>query len=374
MKERKQYAREFKLMAVELSYTRNDIGKLALELDIKADLIYRWRREFSRTENNSFPGQGNVALSPQEAEIARLKKQLREAELERDIPKKGSKHLLQERWKIFGFIKAHSQVYTIEKMCKVFKVSRSGYYAWLNSKPGKRALENQQLLGQIKQVYEKSRKTYGSPRITMALKASAVAVSRPRVARLMQQARLRAVQSRKFRVTTDSKHNFPVSENLLDRNFTSDRIAAAWVSDITYIRTLAGWLYLTIVLDLADRKVIGWALSSTMKAEETSIAALKMALANRKVNKPLIFHSDRGVQYACEAFRKELQANAMIRQSMSRKANCWDNAVAESFFKTLKTECVYVNKFENQKQAATTVFDYIEIWYNRQRIHSALGY
>jgi putative transposase len=259
-------------------------------------------------------------------------------------------------------------------MCKVFKVSRSGFYAWLNSRPGKRELENQELVRQIKLVYEKSRKTYGSPRITMALKAQAVSVSRPRVARLMQQAQLRAVQSRKFRVTTDSEHFYAVSDNLLDRNFTFQGIAEAWVSDITYIKTLAGWLYLTVVLDLADRQVIGWALSSTMKAEDTTVAALRMALANRKISKPLIFHSDRGVQYACGEFRKELNATPLITQSMSRKANCWDNAVAESFFKTLKTECVYVQKFENQKQAATTVFEYIEVWYNRQRIHSALNY
>ena len=259
-------------------------------------------------------------------------------------------------------------------MCKVFCVSRSGYYAWLDSKPSKRALENRELSSKIKQIYEKSRKTYGSPRITMALKASAVIVSRPRVARLMQQAKLRAVQSRKFKITTDSKHSFTISKNLLDRNFTAANLAEAWVSDITYIRTFSGWLYLTIVLDLADRKVVGWALNNTMKAEDTTVAALKMALVNRKVNKPLIFHSDRGVQYACQEFRKALRANPWITQSMSRKANCWDNAVAESFFKTLKTECVYNHKFENQKQAATTIFEYVEVWYNRQRIHSALGY
>ena len=259
-------------------------------------------------------------------------------------------------------------------MCKAFKVSRSGYYGWLNSKPSKRATENQEILREISLLHKESGQTYGSPRISKALKAKNIPASRPRVARLMKQANLRAKRVKKFRVTTDSRHSYPVSENLLDRNFTVNAVGKAWVSDITYIRTLTGWLYLTVVLDLADRKVIGWALSKTMKAKDTTVAAFKMAIRNRPVIQPLIFHSDRGVQYACDEFRQELRAYTLIRQSMSRKANCWDNAVAESFFKTLKVECVYDYKFENQKEAAATVFEYIEIWYNRKRLHSSLGY
>lgn len=259
-------------------------------------------------------------------------------------------------------------------MCKAFKVSRSGYYGWLHSEPSKRAIENQEILRQISLIHKESRKTYGSPRISKALKAKDVSVSRPRVARLMKQAELRAKRVKRFKVTTDSKHSYQVSENLLNRNFTAKATGQAWVSDITYIRTIKGWLYLTVVLDLADRKVIGWALSRTMKAKDTTIAAFKMAVKNRPVIQPLIFHSDRGVQYACDEFRQELNAYPLIRQSMSRKANCWDNAVAESFFKTLKVECVYDYKFENQKEAAATVFEYIEIWYNRKRLHSSLGY
>lgn len=259
-------------------------------------------------------------------------------------------------------------------MCKAFKVSRSGFYGWLHSEPSKRAIENKEILREISFIHEESRKTYGSPRISKALKAKDIPVSRPRVARLMKQAELRAKRVRKFKVTTDSKHSYQVSENLLDRKFTANATGQAWVSDMTYIRTITGWLYLTMVLDLADRKVIGWALSKTMKAEETTVAAFKMAVKNRPVIQSLIFHSDRGVQYACEGFRQELKAYPLIRQSMSRRANCWDNAVAESFFKTLKVECVYDYKFVDQQEAATTVFEYIEIWYNRKRIHSSLGY
>ncbi len=259
-------------------------------------------------------------------------------------------------------------------MCQVLQVSRSGYYEYLKGVVCKREEENKKLLAVIKQLHQKSKQRYGSPRIQQALKAQHMAVSRPRVARLMKQAHIKAQLKRRFKVTTDSQHQYAVSENLLKRNFTAATLGQAWVSDITYIQTIAGWLYLTIVLDLADRKVVGWALSETMKAQDTTVAALKMAIKNRTITQALIFHSDRGVQYACEEFGKELQACSLIRQSMSRKADCWDNAVAESFFKTLKTEGVYGHQFENQKVAATTIFEFIEIWYNRERLHSSLGY
>ena len=259
-------------------------------------------------------------------------------------------------------------------MCKVFKISRSSYYDSLKGSVSERARENEKLLSLIMEEHKKSKKRYGSPRIFKALKAKDVKVSRPRVARIMKLAQIRANMIKKFKVTTDSKHSFAVSENLLNRNFFASSTGQAWVSDITYIRTLTGWLYLTVVLDLADRKVIGWALSETMKAKETTVAALKMAITNRPVAQELIFHSDRGVQYACDEFRNVLRAYPLIRQSMSRRANCWDNAVAESFFKSLKTECVYGTRFENQRAAAVEIFEYIEAFYNRERLHSSLGY
>jgi putative transposase len=192
-------------------------------------------------------------------------------------------------------------------MCKAFKVSRSGFYGWLHSEPSKRAMENQEILQEISLIHKESGQTYGSPRISKALIAKDIPVSRPRVARLMKQAELRAKRIKRFKVTTDSKHSYPVSENLLDRKFTVNATGQAWVSDITYIRTITGWLYLTVVLDLADRKIIGWALSKTMKAKETTIAAFKMAVKNRPVIQSLIFHSDRGIQYACDEFRQELE-------------------------------------------------------------------
>lgn len=265
--------------------------------------------------------------------------------------------------------------YPIEKMCRVLHVSRSGYYSWLCAGPSNRKLENADLTVRIRKIYSKSRSTYGSPRITKELRAQGTLISRPRVARLMRCAGLRSIVARRYRVaTTDSRHGFHVAENLLDRDFRTGILGRAWVSDLTYIRTTQGWLYLTAVIDLADRKVIGWALSNNMTAKDTSLAAWKMAVHNRSVAPDLIFHSDRGVQYACNEFTSLLKAYPTVRQSMSRKGNCWDNAVAESFFKTLKSECTDHLQKLNLKQTEIAVFDYIECWYNTHRRHSALNY
>ncbi len=258
-------------------------------------------------------------------------------------------------------------------MCKVLGVSKSGYYSWLKRKPSKRAVENQKLMEQIRQIHKKSKYTYGSPRVTEELKINYVHVSRRRVARLMQKAGIRSITKKKFVATTDSKHNYPVAPNLLNREFRVEVPGKVWVSDITYIRTIEGWLYLTVIIDLFDRKVIGWSMSSTLKTSETIAPAWMMALMNRPLTDKLIFHSDRGIQYACSEL-KELIRNPQVIQSMSRKGNCWDNAVAESFFKTIKTEWIYRFVYTTKKQAVISVFEYIETWYNTQRRHSALNY
>lgn len=179
---------------------------------------------------------------------------------------------------------------------------------------------------------------------------------------------------RKFKATTDSNHKYPVCRNLLDRNFSPSRLNEAWVSDITYIQTNQGWLYLTTIIDLFDRQVIGWSLSASLHTSQTIIPAWKMAISKRNINIDLIFHSDRGIQYASKTFRTFIKSNPLVTQSMSRKGNCWDNAVAESFFKTLKVELIYGDDFKTIEQAKTAVFEYIEIWYNRKRLHSFLGY
>ncbi len=256
----------------------------------------------------------------------------------------------------------------------MLKVSVSGYYYWLKHPVSLREQKEQELVEQIKQVHEQSKCRYGSPRIAVELREQGIQVSRPRVARVMQKHHIQSIVRKKYRVqTTDSGHACTVAENHLARDFYAARPAEKWVSDLTYIRTGEGWLYLTVVLDLADRKVVGWALSEAMDAEVTTVAAWQMAVRNRPLFHSLLFHSDRGVQYACSAFQEQLEGMPVLR-SMSRRGNCWDNAVAESFFKTMKTEMVYHHKFATIAEAKLAVFEYIESFYNRKRRHSALGY
>jgi len=265
-------------------------------------------------------------------------------------------------------------MYPIEKMCKVLKVSRSCYYRWYSGGVSKRELENIEFTKLIKKIFYESKQRYGSPRIAAELRKQGYLISKVRVSKLMKLNYLRSKVKRKYRATTDSNHKFLISKNHLNREFTPATLNEVWVSDITYVRTAQGWLYLTTIIDLYDRQVIGWALSSNLSTKRTIIPAWRMALSKRNITKPLIFHSDRGVQYASNLFRKHLKNNELITQSMSRKGNCWDNAVAESFFKTLKTELIYHEKYESILQAKTSIFEYIEIWYNRKRLHSSLGY
>nr|WP_111631448.1 IS3 family transposase [Larkinella arboricola] len=372
-KTRRHYDEEFKKLAVDLAMVKGSLTSTANELGITPDILARWRRErLPQQDKNSSSRQ---QLSQEQQEIIRLKRELKEAQLERDILKKGSRHLLQERREIFRFIKAHVAMFPVEKMCKVLKVSRSGYYSWLKQKPSKRVQETENLLKQIRTVFSASKQTYGSPRITQELLSQGIKISRPRVARLMRKAHLKSLIKKKFVVaTTDTNHSYPVAANHLNRNFNPSQPGKAWVSDLTYISTSEGWVYLTIIMDLYDRKIIGWSLSQSMKAIETTIAAWQMAVKNRPITRNLIFHSDRGIQYACPAFTQLLKKHPLVLQSMSRKGNCWDNAVAESFFKSLKSELVYHQDFQTRAEAKQSVFEYIEIWYNRQRRHSGLGY
>jgi len=254
------------------------------------------------------------------------------------------------------------------------KVSTSGYYKWTKRIPTKQQERRVLLTKEIKNVYEKSKRRYGSPRITAELKRNEINASQPFVAKLMRKENIRSIIKKKFKVTTDSAHKYPVVENKLMQDFNVAGQNQVWVSDLTYIPTEEGWIYLTTVIDLFDRKVIGWALSSRMYARETSIPALKMALLNRPLDKEkiLTFHSDRGVQYACGEFVNEI-GNHNIERSMSRKGNCWDNAVAESFFKTIKVELIYQNKYKTRKEAELSIFEYIEGWYNTNRRHKQLN-
>ena len=258
-------------------------------------------------------------------------------------------------------------------MCKVLGISRSSYYDWLSRCASKRSIMNRYLGFKVRKVYKESRGTYSSPRITACLQEEGLQVTRPRVARIMNRLGIRSKLRKRFRVTTNSNHSYALAPNLLDRNFNVSTPSQVWVSDITYIPVQTGWVYLTIIMDLYDRKIIGWSMSERLKTDHTTLSAFQMARRNRSIKNDLIFHSDRGVQYAADLFKKQL-AEHKIKQSMSRKGDCWDNAVAENFFKTIKTECVYHQSFENKQQARLELFAYIEYWYNNNRKHSALGY
>jgi transposase InsO family protein len=273
----------------------------------------------------------------------------------------------------FRFIEDHRDTWPVRLMCDALEVSRSGYYAWCGRPESTRVAANRALLAAIRRVYARHRGRYGAPRIHAALRAEGRLVSRGRVERLMHRHGIRAMTQRRFRVvTTDSNHSLPVAANLLGQTFLATRPNEIWLADITYIPTGEGWLYLATVLDLFSRKVVGWAMRDHMR-QELTIAALTMAIQRQRPGPGLIHHSDRGSQYAAGGYRQVLDA-ANIVQSMSRKGNCWDNAPMESFFHTLKTELVHHAAYATREAAKRDLFAYIEGYYNRQRIHSALGY
>lgn len=270
------------------------------------------------------------------------------------------------------FISDHREIFRVGLMCNVLEVSRSGYYVWLNRPECLRKKENDRLTAQIKVIYGQKRKIYGSPRIHRELKDKGISCSRNRVARIMKQEGIRAIVPRKFKATTDSKHNLPVAPNLLKQDFDIKEPNKVWLADITYIPTHEGWLYLAAVMDLGCRRIKGWSMSNRL-TKELALDALKMAICNNPETKGIIHHSDRGSQYASLEYQKLLKSNGLIC-SMSRKGNCWDNAPMESFFHTLKTEWVYGLKYNTRQEAKDSLFDYIEVFYNRQRRHSALQY
>ena len=272
----------------------------------------------------------------------------------------------------YQFIKDNSSGFSVEGMAAALNVSRSGYYAWLSRPRSRRAEDNIRLDVEIKSVYERSQRRYGSVKITRELLKRGKKYSRNRVASRMREMGVASKARKKFKATTHSKHNYPVAPNLLNRNFTASAPNEVWVSDITYIRTKSGWSYLTVFIDLFSRIVTGWAISTSLN-HEMVLEAFQKAFWRRKPGKGLIVHSDQGVQYACDEFRKTLKKHGFI-QSMSRKGDCWDNAVAESFFKTVKTEWAYHVDLQDIHHVKREAFEYLEMFYNRERLHATLGY
>jgi putative transposase len=273
----------------------------------------------------------------------------------------------------FAFIQEHEHNFPVDLLCRVLEVSRSGYYAWQRREPSPRARRQAELDAQIRRAYDTGRGVYGSPRVHRELRAQGVPCCENTVARRMKAHGLQAKTRRRFVVhTTDSRHAHPIAPNTLDRQFEQSKPDQAWAADITYIPTAEGWLYLAAVIDLCSRKIVGWATADHLRAELTT-EALRRALRQRRPTGELLHHSDRGVQYACDDYQA-LLAQQGLTCSMSRTGNCYDNAVIESFFGTLKTELVYHQHYPSRQAARQSLFEYIEVFYNRQRRHSALNY
>ena len=262
--------------------------------------------------------------------------------------------------------------FSIYAMCRVLHVSRSGYYESLNRSPSRHSLEDDQLRSKVTAAFKFGRSNYGTRQIKETLQKQQIKTSRRRIGRLMREEQLHVQTKRKFKVTTDSNHNNPIAPNLLQREFSVISPNTAYVGDITYIPTREGWLYLAVVIDLFSRAVVGYSMGSRMTTNLVNNALL-MALWKRKPARGLIFHSDRGSQYASDSYRNILTTHG-IKASMSRKGNCWDNAVAESFFHTLKIELVHHSDYATREEANASIFEYIEVFYNRQRSHSFNGY
>jgi putative transposase len=270
-------------------------------------------------------------------------------------------------------MKNHCSEFSVERMARVLDVSRSGYYEYLNrpqngSRIGKKMLFD----AEVRVIYNENRRCYGSEKIRQAFLHREQKHSRRRIAESMRRQGLRMKVRRVFKTTTDSKHSFPVAENILNRKFMVSAPDQVYVTDITYLKSRAGWLYLTVFIDLFSRMVVGWSVSTSLRVDGV-LNAFKRAVWRRNPGRGVLIHSDRGVQFCCGAFKEAVQYYGFV-QSMSRKGNCWDNAVAESFMKTIKTELIYQMDLIDIKHAEQVLFDYIEMFYNRKRLHATLGY
>jgi len=273
----------------------------------------------------------------------------------------------------YAFIHQESEKLPVRTMCRLLEVQASGYYAWTVRSPCQREARKLQLIESIRLVHERSHGSHGSPRVHQALRKQGMSCSRKQVEKLMKQEQIRSTRHRRFRVkTTDSNHAYPLAANLLERQFEQEKLNQVWVGDITYVATDEGWLYVASVMDLCSRRIIGWSTADHLRAELATEALMK-AVRQRCPTDGLLHHSDRGVQYACGEYQALLERHG-ITCSMSRSGNCHDNASMESFFKTFKVELVYQERYANREEARRSIHSYIEVFYNRQRLHSSLGY
>jgi putative transposase len=272
----------------------------------------------------------------------------------------------------YAYVRDEAKDHPVEILCEIMEVSRSGYYAFCGRHQSTREKIDQRLMPMIEKIFHKNRKAYGYRRIANELKSSGESCGKHKAARLMKKLNIKPLTKRRFKLTTDSKHSLPIYTNVLNRDFKPAQMNQAWTSDITYIETKRGWLYLAVVMDLYSRTIVGWVMDKQMTSELV-IDALEMGISRRRIQAGLLLHSDRGSQYASHAYQALLRQHKIIC-SMSRRGNCWDNAPMESFFSSLKVECIYRQDFNEREEAKTEIFSYIETFYNRQRKHSTLNY
>jgi transposase InsO family protein/transposase-like protein len=370
------YDRLFKEKAVLLSYERISLRELEKELEISLSLLSKWRKQYEKSGIEAFCGRGNgyLRVNPVQLKINMLERKAKRSEIKYEILKKGTKYLSKGRLPIYRFIENNEIFYSAKKMCIILGIGEKSYHRWKNKFVSETKFRAMQRKEEITSIFFAAKKRYGSYRITKELRHRGHGISRVTVSKYMAELSLHKKSNRKYKITTDSNHNHYIAPNLLNRQFCVKEPSKAWVSDITYIPNIKGFLHLTIVLDLFDRKIIGWSLSSGLTAEMTTIPAWEMAVKNREITNGLIFHSDRGVQYANKKFTDLVDSSNTVKRSMSQSGNCLDNAVAESFFSTLKRELIYRNKLLTQKRIKMEIFDFIENWYNKERIHSTLNY
>lgn len=372
----KKYEPILKEKAVLLCIRLRSVLQAEKELNLPRSLLYRWRQEYLKFGASSFCGPGNGAqrLNTEQLKIKRLKSKFKQTLQKFAILKNAHKNPLKRRVDIFLFIESNEKKYSIRRMCKMLGVCEMSYRRWKKGIIPERQIRINLLKEAVKSIFFECKERYGAYRITLELQSRGLKISRAKVSRYMNQLDLRCRRKKKFKITTNSFHNNFVSPNVLNREFNVDGPSKVWVSDITYIKIKEGFIYLTIILDLFDRKIIGWSLSNGMSSQRTTIPAFEMAVKNRKITNQLLFHSDRGVQYANKSFTAIVNSYPNITRSMNLKGSSIDNAVAESFFNTLKRELIRKLPLLSKEEMKTEICDFIENWYNKQRIHSSLNY
>ncbi|MBC9785953.1 IS3 family transposase [Heliobacterium chlorum] len=364
----KRYSAEFKADTIRMITEKGrSVTSVAKDLGVSEQTIYRWMEGEKVKEH---PDQARIIEL--ESELKAAQRRILELEDSVTIPKKGHGTLRNATPEVrYRFIRDHRSEHPVKKMCQLFEVSRSNYYAWKNRKPSQRKQTDAQLVEAIKESHQASGGIYGVDKILADVREQQPC-SRKRVHRLMRENGIRSIRLRKYKATTNSNHKLPVAENLLNQNFKVDAPNKVWVSDITYIPTEEGWSYVATVKDLFHKGIVGWAIGSTM-TRELVIQALKSAIQRHRPTAGLIHHSDRGSQYCSKEYQALLSQHHM-KASMSRKGNCYDNACAETFFSTMKNELIHLRRFTTRDEVREAIFEYIEIFYNRRRRHQSLDY